>query len=201
MGSSRGREMWLRDFLPKPRGLHPELTRLRVVTYDYSSLAMIRLEEFPAEGLKLQNCGLLLLSTPHSGAVQADWKDFWLPIAKAGGSHYSGVQTYPSLPANAVATDLAKPMASIQYLWPSPAPSDLHEFASHAAATQNLVDYHDGIAVRSQTSHVNFVLSAPSLRYGEMDINTVESSRWLPASMESTTAAFRFESPSPLSSS
>lgn len=46
---------------------------------------MIRLEEFPAEGLKLQNCGLLLLSTPHSGTVQADWKDFWLPIAKAGG--------------------------------------------------------------------------------------------------------------------
>lgn len=30
--------MWLRDFLPKPRGLHPELSRLRVMTYGYSSL-------------------------------------------------------------------------------------------------------------------------------------------------------------------
>lgn len=30
--------MWLRDFLPKPRELYPELTRLRVMTYGYSSL-------------------------------------------------------------------------------------------------------------------------------------------------------------------
>lgn len=33
-----GREMWLRDFLPKPRELYPELTRLRIMTYGYSSL-------------------------------------------------------------------------------------------------------------------------------------------------------------------
>lgn len=46
---------------------------------------MIRLEKFPVEGLKLENCGLLFLSTPHSGTVQADWNDVWLPFAKAGG--------------------------------------------------------------------------------------------------------------------
>lgn len=30
--------MWLRDFLPQPRDLHPGLRRLRVMTYGYSSL-------------------------------------------------------------------------------------------------------------------------------------------------------------------
>jgi hypothetical protein len=33
-----GRDMWLRDFLPKPRSQYPELTRLRVMTFGYSSL-------------------------------------------------------------------------------------------------------------------------------------------------------------------
>lgn len=46
---------------------------------------MIRLEKFPVEGLKLENCGLLFLSTPHKGTRQADWNDVWLPFAKAGG--------------------------------------------------------------------------------------------------------------------
>lgn len=46
---------------------------------------MIRLEKFPAEGLKLEDCGLLFLSTPHSGTVQADWNDLWLLFGKGAG--------------------------------------------------------------------------------------------------------------------
>jgi hypothetical protein len=46
---------------------------------------MIRLEKFHVEGLKLEHCGLLFLSTPHSGTVQADWKDLWLLFGKGAG--------------------------------------------------------------------------------------------------------------------
>jgi hypothetical protein len=30
--------MWLRDFLPQPKSLHPGLARLRIMTVGYSSL-------------------------------------------------------------------------------------------------------------------------------------------------------------------
>jgi hypothetical protein len=46
---------------------------------------MIRLEKFPSDGLKLENCGLLFLSTPHSGTTEGDWNDFWLLFAKGAG--------------------------------------------------------------------------------------------------------------------
>lgn len=54
---------------------------------------MIRLEKFPTEGLKLENCGLLFLSTPHSGTVEADWNDLWLLLAKGGGVSRGSVFT------------------------------------------------------------------------------------------------------------
>ncbi|OIW25562.1 hypothetical protein CONLIGDRAFT_684109 [Coniochaeta ligniaria NRRL 30616] len=47
--------------------------------------AMIRLEKFPTEGLKLAHCGLLFLATPHSGSEQANWNDFSLLLAKTAG--------------------------------------------------------------------------------------------------------------------
>ncbi len=40
--------------------------------------AMSRLKNHPNKfgGLKLDQCGLLFLSTPHSGTTEADWNDF-----------------------------------------------------------------------------------------------------------------------------
>ena len=46
--------------------------------------AMIRLNTQPAkfDGVKLENCGLLFLSTPHSGTTQADWNEFVLNLSE-----------------------------------------------------------------------------------------------------------------------
>ncbi|KAM0798684.1 hypothetical protein BDR22DRAFT_823158 [Usnea florida] len=46
--------------------------------------AMIRLNTQPSkfDGVKLENCGLLFLSTPHSGTTQADWNDFLLNLSE-----------------------------------------------------------------------------------------------------------------------
>ncbi len=46
---------------------------------------MIRLEKFPADGLKLEHCGLLFLATPHLGSEQANWNDLSLLLAKGAG--------------------------------------------------------------------------------------------------------------------
>ncbi len=45
---------------------------------------MIRLNTQPAkfDGVKLKHCGLLFLSTPHSGTTQADWNEFLLSISE-----------------------------------------------------------------------------------------------------------------------
>ena len=45
--------------------------------------AMIRLNTHPAkfDGVKLENCGLLFLSTPHSGTTQADWNELLLNLS------------------------------------------------------------------------------------------------------------------------
>lgn len=34
------------------------------------------------EGIKLESCGLLFLSTPHSGTSQADWNDFLVNLGE-----------------------------------------------------------------------------------------------------------------------
>ena len=46
--------------------------------------AMIRLKGFPEKypGLSLEQCGLLFLSTPHSGSFEANWNDVLLESAK-----------------------------------------------------------------------------------------------------------------------
>ena len=46
--------------------------------------AMIRLNTQPAkfDGVKLENCGLLFLSTPHSGTTQADWNELLLNLSE-----------------------------------------------------------------------------------------------------------------------
>lgn len=54
---------------------------------------MIRLGRLPSKGLKLENCGLLFLSTPHSGTKEADWNDSWLLLAKGGGASRGRVFT------------------------------------------------------------------------------------------------------------
>jgi hypothetical protein len=47
---------------------------------------MIRLNDFSHkpeyQGLSLERCGLLFLSTPHSGTTEADWNDFLVGVAK-----------------------------------------------------------------------------------------------------------------------
>jgi hypothetical protein len=47
---------------------------------------MIRLNDFAHkqeyQGISLKCCGLLFLSTPHSGSTQADWNNFLLDIAQ-----------------------------------------------------------------------------------------------------------------------
>ena len=46
--------------------------------------AMIRLQDTPNHypGLSLERCGLLFLSTPHSGAIAANWNDVLIEFAK-----------------------------------------------------------------------------------------------------------------------
>ncbi|RYP58303.1 hypothetical protein DL769_009023 [Monosporascus sp. CRB-8-3] len=46
--------------------------------------AMIQLHDFPGryQGLGVDQCGLLFLSTPHSGATAADWNDYLLDLAE-----------------------------------------------------------------------------------------------------------------------
>ncbi|KAI9851909.1 MAG: hypothetical protein M1830_006840, partial [Pleopsidium flavum] len=46
--------------------------------------AMVRLNTVPNkfDGVKLEHCGLLFLSTPHSGTTQADWNDFLVNLAE-----------------------------------------------------------------------------------------------------------------------
>jgi len=50
---------------------------------------MVRLNQYghkqEYQGIKLNSCGLLFLSTPHSGSTQADWNDFLQSIAKLCG--------------------------------------------------------------------------------------------------------------------
>lgn len=45
---------------------------------------MIPLNTQPAkfDGVKLEDCGLLFLSTPHSGTTQADWNEFLLNLSE-----------------------------------------------------------------------------------------------------------------------
>jgi hypothetical protein len=48
--------------------------------------AMIRLNDYSHKseytGINLKQCGLLFLSTPHSGAKDADWNTFLVDIAQ-----------------------------------------------------------------------------------------------------------------------
>jgi hypothetical protein len=48
---------------------------------------MIRLnadqDDFP--GIRVENCGMLFLATPHSGTIQADWNKYLLGLAELGG--------------------------------------------------------------------------------------------------------------------
>ena len=46
--------------------------------------AMIRLQTHPNkfDGLRLKHCGLLFLSTPHSGTTEADWNNFLMSISE-----------------------------------------------------------------------------------------------------------------------
>ena len=46
--------------------------------------AMVRLQTQPNkfDGLKLIHCGLLFLSTPHSGTTQADWNNFLMSVSE-----------------------------------------------------------------------------------------------------------------------
>lgn len=45
---------------------------------------MIRLDRFPHKfpNIRLKNCGLLFLSTPHSGTTEADWNKYLVDIGE-----------------------------------------------------------------------------------------------------------------------
>jgi hypothetical protein len=45
---------------------------------------MIRLNSYPHlfDGISLKNCGLLFLSTPHSGSTEADWNKYLVDVAE-----------------------------------------------------------------------------------------------------------------------
>ena len=45
---------------------------------------MARLHRQPTQfdGIKLENCGLLFLSTPHYGTTEADWNQFLLSLSE-----------------------------------------------------------------------------------------------------------------------
>lgn len=45
---------------------------------------MIRLDRLPHKfpNIRLENCGLLFLSTPHSGTTEADWNKYLVDIAE-----------------------------------------------------------------------------------------------------------------------
>src|SRR5438034_5145027 len=43
---------------------------------------MIRLPSADGQRIKLDQCGLLFLSTPHSGTTRADWNGFLVAVAE-----------------------------------------------------------------------------------------------------------------------
>ena len=45
---------------------------------------MVRLNTHPEKfsGIRLENCGLLFLSTPHRGSTQADWNEFLVSLSE-----------------------------------------------------------------------------------------------------------------------
>ncbi|KAL8989972.1 MAG: hypothetical protein Q9169_008238 [Polycauliona sp. 2 TL-2023] len=107
MGQS---QMWLRDMLPNSSPFNR--ARIMTYGYDSTLIkkesnerikdwaddllqqighgglvvkeAMIRLHQHPKkyESTKLESCGLLFLSTPHSGSQEADWSQFLLDLSE-----------------------------------------------------------------------------------------------------------------------
>src|ERR1700709_1210069 len=65
---------------------YPGLTSRLVDSVLNLPQAMIRLHDYSHkseyQGLKLEYCGLLFLSTPHSGTTEADWNKFLVGIGK-----------------------------------------------------------------------------------------------------------------------
>jgi hypothetical protein len=59
---------------------------------------MVRLNAHPEKyhGIRVENCGLLFLGTPHSGTVQADWNDFVTGIAVLLGVRFDVVDSLRS---------------------------------------------------------------------------------------------------------
>ena len=63
-----------------------------------TSQAMVHLNAHPekSHGIRVENCGLLFLGTPHSGTVQADWNDFVAGIAVLFGIRFDVVDSLRS---------------------------------------------------------------------------------------------------------
>jgi hypothetical protein len=63
-----------------------------------TSQAMVRLNAHSekSHGIRVENCGLLFLGTPHSGTVQADWNDFVAGIAVLFGVRFDVVDSLQS---------------------------------------------------------------------------------------------------------
>ncbi|KAL5617889.1 hypothetical protein FOVSG1_000111 [Fusarium oxysporum f. sp. vasinfectum] len=115
--------MWFRDFLPE----HENLKSSRIMTFGYDSdltdrstvmelenwaetllrslnevrtgeKAMARIHLTPnCQNIKLSQCGILFLATPHSGATKADWSNFLVATAHTiGGVRPETVKTLQS---------------------------------------------------------------------------------------------------------
>lgn len=80
--------------------------------------AMIRLEKFPTDGLRLQHFGLLFLATPHSGSLEANWSDLMVLLAKAGGVARGQVFTHLLAPFNQVSVGAQESFGALQPIPP-----------------------------------------------------------------------------------
>jgi len=78
--------------------MFPTLMLLPLGRTHQTSQAMVRLNAHPekSRGIRVENCGLLFLGTPHSGTVQADWNDFVAGIAVLFGIRFDVVDSLRS---------------------------------------------------------------------------------------------------------
>jgi pimeloyl-ACP methyl ester carboxylesterase len=82
--------------------------------------AMLRLNSFPDkfDGIKLEKCGLVFLSSPHSGSMEADWNDLLANLLEST----IGLRSHDILdqlrPFNHLSVDSSEAFASMKVIPP-----------------------------------------------------------------------------------
>ncbi|KAF4432635.1 hypothetical protein FACUT_8323 [Fusarium acutatum] len=109
--TTKSGKMWFRDFLPE----HENFKNSRVMTFGYDSdltdrRTVMELESWAEtllqslnevrtgeKNIKLSQCGIVFLATPHSGSTKADWSNFVVATAHTiGGVRPETVKTLES---------------------------------------------------------------------------------------------------------